>query len=150
MNHTFYPMVLASGFWPWPFHYGAFWLLGSGFCLSAAADPQIPKKCTALIMESPPSEAWSVSPAVTGFHILLTTTAALGPGAQGLERCSCLNVCVCVVQRKTLQGTSGHSWRHAGGPGPCPCPPILTLAWGPHWTRRRIRDQGVLLGSYGV
>ena len=23
-----------------------------------------------------------------------------------------------------------------------PCPPILTLVWGPHWMRRRIRDQG--------
>ena len=96
MNHAFYPMVLASGFWSWPFHYGALWLLGSGFCLSAAADPQIPKKCAALIMQSPPSEAWSVSPNATGFHVLLTTTAALGPGAQGPERRSCLNACVCV------------------------------------------------------
>ena len=53
MNHAFYPTVLASGFCSWPFHYGAFWLLGSGFCLSAVPDPQIPRKCTALTLESP-------------------------------------------------------------------------------------------------
>lgn len=137
-------MVLASGFWSWPFHYEAFWLLGSDFCLPAAADPQIPKKGTALIVESPPSEAWSVSPAMTGFQVLLTTTAALGPGAQGLERRSCLNVCVCVcrVQRKTCRGHLVTAGDMLEVQDRAPCPPILILVWGPHWTRGRIRDQG--------
>lgn len=90
-------------------------------------------------MESPPREAWLVPTPVTGFHTLLTTVAALGPGAgaQG----PLLLEWVCVVQRKTRRVTSATAGEMLEEQDQVSCRSIPTPVWGPHWTRCRIQDQ---------